>query len=355
MNAPVSPPLRVGAPYIGQSIRRTEDERFLTGRAKYVGDFKLDGLLHAVIVRSPHAHARLVSIDRSKALGCPGVKAFFTYEDIAAYGAVIPVRLAPLPGVDRFLQEPLASDRVRYCGEPIGVIVATHRYLAEDALDAIEAEYEILDPVVNVAQALADQSVLHPTPGTNTANRYVVSKGDVDGAFARAHYTRRESFRSHRHSAVMLETRGLVAAFDSAAKKLTVWGATKVPFFNRRTLANMLKLPETEIEMMELDVGGAFGVRGEFYPEDFLIPFAAMKLGAPVKWIEDRREHFLSSNHAREMECELAVAFAKDGELLAMRGRICGDLGAYIRTAGGVGNAKAAQFLPGPYRLNNFS
>ncbi|MFN0299579.1 MAG: xanthine dehydrogenase family protein molybdopterin-binding subunit [Burkholderiales bacterium] len=355
MNAPAHPPVREGAPYVGQSIRRTEDERFLTGRAQYVGDFKLDGLLHAVIVRSPHAHARLLGIDRAKVMACPGVKAFFTYEDIAAYGAIIPVRLAPLAGVDRFLQEPLARDRVRYVGEPIGVIVAANRYLAEDALDAVEAEYEILEPVVNVEQALADESVLHPAPGTNTANRYVVSKGDADGAFAEAHYTRRELFRSHRHSAVMLETRGLVAAFDPTANKLTVWGATKVPFFNRRALAKMLKLQEHTIEMIELDVGGAFGVRGEFYPEDFLVPFAAMKLGAPVKWIEDRREHFLSSNHSREMECELEVAFAKDGTLLAMRGRIFGDLGAYIRTAGGVGNAKAAQFLPGPYRLENFS
>ncbi len=355
MNAPAHPPLREGAPYIGQSIRRTEDERFLTGRARYVGDFKLDGLLHAVIVRSPHAHARIVNIDRDKVLASPGVKAFFTYADIATYGAIIPVRLAPLPGVDRFLQEPLANDRVRYVGEPIGIIVANNRYLAEDALDAVDVTYEMLDPVVNIRQALADESVLHPLPGTNTANRYVVSKGDVEEAFASAFYTRREEFYSHRHSAVMLETRGLVAAFDATAKKLTVWGATKVPFFNRRALAKMLKLAESAIEMMELDVGGAFGVRGEFYPEDFLVPFAAMKIGAPVKWIEDRREHFLSSNHSREMECELEVAFAKDGELLAMRGRIFGDLGAYIRTAGGVGNAKAAQFLPGPYRLDNFS
>ena len=355
MNAPAHPPLREGAPYIGQSIRRTEDERFLTGRARYVGDFKLDGLLHAVIVRSPHAHARIVNIDRDKVLASPGVKAFFTYADIATYGAIIPVRLAPLPGVDRFLQEPLANDRVRYVGEPIGIIVANNRYLAEDALDAVDVTYEMLDPVVNIRQALADESVLHPLPGTNTANRYVVSKGDVEEAFASAFYTRREEFYSHRHSAVMLETRGLVAAFDATAKKLTVWGATKVPFFNRRALAKMLKLAESAIEMMELDVGGAFGVRGEFYPEDFLVPFAAMKIGAPVKWIEDRREHFLSSNHSREMECELEVAFAKDGEPLAMRGRIFGDLGAYIRTAGGVGNAKAAQFLPGPYRLDNFS
>lgn len=355
MNAPAHPPIREDAPYVGQSIRRTEDERFLTGRAQYVGDFKLDGLLHAVIVRSPYAHARIVNIDRAKVLASPGVKAFFTYEDIATYGAIIPVRLAPLPGVDRFLQEPLANDRVRYVGEPIGIIVANNRYLAEDALDAVEVTYDMHDPVVNIRQALADQSILHPIPGTNTANRYVVSKGDVDDAFARAFYTRSEQFYSHRHSAVMLETRGLVAAFDAAANKLTVWGATKVPFFNRRALAKMLKLGESAIEMIELDVGGAFGVRGEFYPEDFLVPFAAMKLGAPVKWNEDRREHFLSSNHSREMECELAVAFAKDGELLAMRGRIFGDLGAYIRTAGGVGNAKAAQFLPGPYRLSNFS
>ncbi len=352
MNAPAHPAIR--EPYTGQSIRRNEDERFLTGRGCFVGDFQLDSMLHAVIVRSTHAHARLVSIDKSRVIAHPGVKAFFTHADIADYPATIPVRLAPLEGVERFLQQPLASDRVRFVGEPIGVIVATSPYIAEDALDFVDAHYEPLAPVTDAHGALADASVLHAGPGTNVASRYTVAKGDVNAAFARADYVRRESFYSHRHTAVPMETRGLVAAFDTPANMLTVWGATKVPFFNRRALAKMLRLPETSIDMIELDVGGGFGVRGEFYPEDFLIPFAAMQLRQPVKWIEDRREHLLTTNHSREMECELEVAFSRDGTLLAMRGRILGDLGAYIRTAGAVGNAKAAQFLPGPYRLDHF-
>lgn len=352
VNAPAHPTIR--EPYSGQSIRRSEDERFLTGRGCYVGDFQLDNMLHAVIVRSPHAHAKLTSIDKSRVLALPGVRAFFTHEDIAPYPATIPVRLAPLEGVDRFLQQPLAHDRVRFVGEPIGVIVATGPYIAEDALDLVDARYEPLAVVTDSHAALTDASVLHAGPGTNVASRYTVIKGDPDAAFARADYVRRETFYSHRHSAVPIETRGLVAAFDAKAVKLTVWGATKVPFFNRRALAKMLRLPEPAIDMIELDVGGGFGVRGEFYPEDFLIPFAAMTLQQPVKWIEDRREHLLSTNHSREMECELEAAFTRDGTLLAMRGRLLGDLGAYIRTAGAVGNAKAAQFLPGPYRLTHF-
>jgi carbon-monoxide dehydrogenase large subunit len=154
-------------------------------------------------------------------------------------------------------------------------------------------------------------------------------------------------------TAVPLETRGLVAEWDEAKRKLTVFGASKVLFFNRRVLAPMLGLSEQAIDMIELDVGGGFGVRGEFYPEDFLIPFAARRLGRPVKWIEDRREHLMATNHSREVDCELEIACTRDGVILGLRGHVYGDMGAYIRTNGGVVPAKAAQFLPGPYRIRD--
>lgn len=200
-----------------------------------------------------------------------------------------------------------------------------------------------------MAQRQSDQSLLFEENGSNVAVRYSRCIGDAKAAFAAADYVRRETFRAHRHTAVPMETRGLVAEWN--AERLIVSGATKVTFFNRRALARMMDLPEKAIDMIELDVGAGFGVRGEFYPEDFLIPFAARHVGRPVKWIEDRREHLLTINHSREMDCELEIACRRDGTLLGIRGKIFGDMGAYIRTNGGVVPAKAAQFLHGPYRV----
>ena len=163
----------------------------------------------------------------------------------------------------------------------------------------------------------------------------------------------KETFRCHRLTGLPLETRGQIAEWDAAKKHLTVFGATKVLFFNRRTLAPMLGVTENDIDMIEVDVGGGFGVKGEFYPEDFLIPFAARLIGRPVKWIEDRREHLTATNHSREVDCEIEIACKRDGTILAVRGHIAADMGAYIRTNGGVVPAKAAQFLPGPYRVRD--
>ncbi len=185
--------------------------------------------------------------------------------------------------------------------------------------------------------------------------RYAVAFGDADAAFAKAEYTRRESFRCHRLTGLPLETRGLVAEWDAAKAKLTVFGATKVLFFNRRVLAPMLGVAEDAIDMIEIDVGGGFGVRGEFYPEDFLIPFAARHVGRPVKWIEDRREHLMATNHSREIDCDIEIACTRDGTILGLRGHVYADMGAYIRTNGGVVPAKAAQFLPGPYRIRDIA
>jgi aerobic carbon-monoxide dehydrogenase large subunit len=338
-------------PLVGRPIRRVEDARFLTGAACYVGDFTRERMCHAVVVRSRLAHARLGDVRRSAALALPGVVAVLTASDLDDPDVRIPIRLAPLPGFDRYLQGVLARDRVRYVGEPVAVVIAEDRHVAEDAAALVTADYEPLEPVVDVHQAMSDRTVLHAGAGTNVASRYTVSRGDAAAAFAGAEYTRQETFRCHRHSAMPIETRGLVAEWDAVARTLTVWGATKVTFFNRAALARMLGLPEASVELVELDVGGSFGVRGEFYPEDFLIPLAAMRVGRPVKWIEGRHEHLLTANHSREMACELEIAARRDGTILGLRGRLHVDMGAYVRTNGGVVPAKAAQFLPGPYRV----
>ena len=341
--------------FVGQSIARVEDERFLTGRADYVGDVMLDGLAHAAILRSPHPHARIVGIDASSALAMPGVIAVVTHADFAELATEIPLRLAPIPGFERFLQHPLANEKVRYVGEPLAVIVAENAYLAEDALSAVDIEYELLAPVASMEDAKSGTSLVNETAGANIAANYFVDHGDVDAAFADAPYTRRERFYCHRHGAVPMETRGFVAKYDRSAARLTVWGGTKVNFINRRMLAGMLDMPEDNIEFIELDVGGGFGSRGEFYPEDFLIPFLAIRLDRPVKWIEDRREHLIAANHSRDIACELEIATDADGALRGMRGWIGADMGAYLRTNGGVVPAKTVQSLPGPYRLPAFS
>ena len=341
-------------PAIGQPLARREDTRFLSGTACYVDDLKRPGMVHMVVVRSAVAHARIRAIDSAAARALDGVLAVFTFGDIAALAKPIPIRLAPLDGFERFLQMPLAQDRVRYVGEPVAVVIARDRYVAEDAADLVAIDYDELDPMVDAASSITDRVLLFEAAGTNRAAHYTVSRGDPGPRFAGADDTRKETFRCHRHSAMPLETRGLIAQWDAAAAKLTVSGATKVLFFNRRALAPMLRLEERQIDMVELDVGGSFGVRGEFYPEDFLVPFAAMRLGRPVKWIEDRREAFIATNHSREIDCELEIAARRDGTILALRGRILADLGAYVRTNGGVVPAKAAEFLPGPYRIADF-
>ena len=340
--------------YIGAPIKRREDVRFLTGKGKYIDDVEMADMLHAAILRSPHAHARVTSIDASQALAIPGVWAIYTFDDIAHLAKTIPVRVFELEGLDRFLQYPLARDKVRYVGEPVAVAVAESRYVAEDALDAIQVDYEPLPAVADIDQGLKDQVLVHEDNGTNLAGQTVISTGDTDAAFAAAEYTRKEKFKTHRHTGNPLETRGLLASYEPQGGELTVWGPTKVPHFNRQILASHLGLEEDKIHFIEPDVGGGFGIRGEFYPEDFLIPFAAMRVGKPVKWIEDRLEHLVAANHSRQVQCEVEVAAKRDGTLLGMRAVIYGDMGGYIRTHGCVVPALTAGLLTGPYRIPAF-
>ena len=341
--------------YIGQSAKRLEDKRLLTGAGRYIDDVKLPGMAVMAILRSPHAHARIRGIDLSAARALPGVTDAFSAADIDMDLPEIPLRLAPFQGFERFLQRPIAEGKVRYVGEPVAVVVAADRYIAEDALDLIEIDFEPLPAVTTVDQASAGDTLIHEDAGENMGTRYTVDRGDTDAAFADAAYTRRETFVTNRHGAVPMETRGLIAEFDPDTPLLRLHGATKVNFFNRRHLAAAFGLPETAVELIETDVGGGFGARGELYPEDYLVPIASRRAGRPVKWIEDRRENLTATNHSRDIICDLEIAATDDGRILGMRGTVQGDMGAYIRTNGGVVPSKAAQFLPGPYRVPAFS
>ena len=340
--------------YIGASIRRKEDVRFLTGKANFVDDIKVPNMLHAAILRSPHAHARIRSIDSTRALAVPGVVAVITFEDIASVAKRIPFRMYPIEGLDRFLQYPLPQDKVRHVGEAIAVVVGESRYVAEDGVDAIDVDYEPLPAVTDLRDSLSGRVILHEETGTNLAMTYTITIGDVDEAFRTAEYTRKEEFRSHRHTGNPLETRGLVASYDAGRGELTVWGPTKVPHFNREVLSSILQMPEYKIHFIEPDVGGGFGIRGEFYPEDFLIPFAAMKVDRPVKWIEDRLEHLVSANHSRDVLCEVEIGTKRDGTILGLRANIYGDNGAYVRTHGGIVPSSTAALLTGPYDIKAY-
>ena len=339
--------------FIGSPIERVEDLRFLRGKGTYVSDMSRPGQLYAVLLRSPEAHGRILSIDTSRALALPGVHSVITARDLGPSVPRIPLRLQPLPQLESFHQPMLAHDKVRYVGEPIAVVLADSPAIAEDALELISVEIDALPAVTDRASADAAAGVLFEDFGSNRAMVWTATRGDAEQAFATADLVLKHSFKVQRHAAMFMEPRGFVAEWNNQTGHLTVWGAAKVAWTNRRILAQAMEIPEHSIDMIELDVGGGFGSRGEFYPEDYLIPAASRIAGRPVKWTEDRREHLMCANHARDIECDVEMALAKDGRILGLRGMAYADIGAYIRTNGSVGPRNVAQFMSGAYKIEN--
>jgi carbon-monoxide dehydrogenase large subunit len=338
--------------FIGSAIERVEDLRFLRGKGQYVDDLARPGQWHAAIVRSPVAHGRLRSVDARAALAMPGVNAVLTAQDIGTPIPIIPFR-RPNPTIAPYAQPVIADTVVRYVGEPIAVVLADGAELAEDALQAVEFDIEHLPPVVNRTASTNSDVLLFEGTGSNSATVFTASTGDADGVFQAAPYRRREQFRVQRLTAMTMETRGLLAEWDATRNRLTISGAAKLPFFNRRAMAGMMGLPEEAVDYVEFDVGGGFGARGEFYPEDFLVAFAARKFGRPVKWVEDRREHFMAIGHSRETECDIEIALHRDGMIIGLRGDLYCDIGAYVRPNGTTPVRNVAQFTSGPYRIPN--
>jgi len=338
--------------YIGSAVARFEDLRFTRGLGRYVDDLTRPGLAHAVFLRSPVAHGKIAKLSTRTAAAMPDVIGIVTATDIGTVPR-IPLRMEPLPELMRFIQPVLAVDKVRYAGEPVAMVLAKSRNAAEDALAAIEVEFEALPPLVDARASHTSADHLFAEHRTNLALTLTGAMGDADAAFARAAYVHAATFRVHRHTASPMEPRGLLAEWDDANARLTVHGACKVPFAIRAQLARDLALDESAIDVFESDVGGGFGVRGEYYPEDFLIPYAARRFRCPVKWIETRQEHLLSAAHARETEIDLAIACAKDGRILALRGTAYSDMGAYIRPNAVTAPRNIAQVVSGPYRVAN--
>ena len=340
---------------IGTSPLRKEDWPLVRGEGTFVADFKRPGMVHAFVARSPFAHARFTRITTAAALAAPGVIDVITVADLPDRGHLIPTRQFHDEGSRRFLQRPLADGVVRYSGEPVAVVIAESRYLAEDAAELLDVDYEQLPPVLDPDEAVATGAVLlRPETGTNVAGHLLVEMGDLEKAFADADLVIDEEFRIQRHAAVPLETRGLLAEYDPRRNSVTVWGAAKIPHVNKKILARLLGWDEEQVRLIELHVGGGFGARGEFYPEDFLIPFAAIRIGKPVAWVEDREENLRATNHSREQVHRCRLAVKKDGTFLALRDTFLNNTGAYVRTHGMTVPGLSVSMLPGPYRWSAY-
>src|SRR5207247_7100741 len=317
---------------VGPPLKRLEDPRLLVGGGRYVDDIVRPGMVHAVIVRSTHAHARVRSVDVSRAAADPGVLACLTATDLGAM-PTIPIRQGAKPSHTPYLQPPLAGERVRYVGEPIAVVVAVDRTCAVDARELVEIDYDALPAFLDVEDARARSAARLFDEG-NVADSWTTSVGDVESALREAACVVTEQLSIGRQTGVPLETRGLLAEWDGDAKRLRVWGPTKVPYFDRRTLAALLGLNEAQIDFVESDVGGSFGVRGEFYPEDFLVPYLARRLGRPVKWVEERREHFLAINDSRWQRSSVTDGVDSRVRRLAAAARLDTVLGPVCRSHG---------------------
>ena len=337
--------------YVGRSILRLEDDRLLRGTGRFVDDVDIPGQLWLRVVRSHFSHARIVNVDASAARSVPGVVAVLTGEDVADV-ELIPLRLE-WPGyeLEPFLQPVLARDRVRYVGEPVAVVVAQTQYGAEDAAELVEVDLDPLPAVIDAREGIADGA---PVLRDDRSNEVVLMEkgyGDVEAAFATAAHVVSAEFTIGRHTGVPMETRGLVADYDAGRGRMTIWGATLVAHYHRRVLSRLLGLSLNQIEYRPTDSGGSFGVRGDFFPEDFLVAYLAYKLGRPIKWIEDRAEHLVATNHARQQRYEIEGAFDAEGRLLGLRTEIWHDKGGYLRPTGVTVAEITLGILPGPYRL----
>jgi aerobic carbon-monoxide dehydrogenase large subunit len=343
----------MGVKMLGARVKRIEDPRLLRGEAAYVDDLHQPGLLHLAILRSPHAHARLGTIELTRARALPGVVDAFTLHAFGEQPPAFPVLLPP-PDAKPAPQFPLGRDRVRYVGEGVAVVVAESRAIAEDALDLIQVEYEVLEPVPSVEAALAGAApVLHAGVPGNRYAEWSIGIGDIDAAFGEADVVIRERLAMQRYTGVPMETRGVLASHDRLTGELVVWASTQWPHTARALTAALLGIPEQQVRVILPEIGGGFGVKVEFYPEDLLVPFAARRLGRPVKWIEDRREHFQSTVHAREQVHEMELAVRRDGTILGLRDRILTDMGGYVRALGFINPSLASSSVPGPYRIPN--
>jgi aerobic carbon-monoxide dehydrogenase large subunit len=342
--------------YAGQPLKRLEDPRLLTGNGSFVDDIRLPNMLYACILRSPHAHARIRSIEVAAARQLPGVVAVLAADDIADGLRNLPTRAMEGEWQVEAMHAPeqpvLARGKVCYVGQPVAVVVARDRYGARDAVDLIQVDYELLRPILDPLEAAREDSTpIHEHVGTNIALRIRHDRQgqDLDAAFAQADRIVRQRYEVQRLAPVPLETRGLVAHYRSQEDLLTIWASTQGPHRVRRQLARLLNRPESRVRVIAPDVGGGFGEKGGVFPEDVAIAYLALSLGQPIKWVADRQENMLGF-HGRGHLVDVEAAVKSDGSLLGLRLRIVADAGAYFGNSTPGPPYRASHRIIGPYQ-----
>src|SRR5882762_5258484 len=344
-----TPPPASARNVLGHPVTRIEDLPLVTGQGRYAGDINFPHQLHMRVVRAAHAHGRIVSIDTTAARALPGVVAVWTNADIADLSPIDFRADKSSEALKPFRQPALARGRVRYIGDPVAAVFAEDPYLAEDAAELVDIEVAPL-PALMDAHELGEFDDGRATEPTIVRHSF----GDIDAAFANAHAVVELELTIGRHSGVPMETRGAIGRYDAARDVLELHGAAKVPHRNKDTLVRMLKRGPGGIHLFEGHTGGGFGIRGELYPEDVLVLLAALRLGRPVKWIEDRREHLISANHSRHQRHRVRAAVDPQGRLLGLKDEFFHDQGAYVRTHGARVVGRTMSMLTGPYKVGAY-
>jgi aerobic carbon-monoxide dehydrogenase large subunit len=338
---------------IGTSPRRKEDRRLLRGAGRFVDDLQRDGMLHLGVVRSMHAHARVAGIDLAAARAMPGVAAAWSAADLPEVARGIPAAYGGTHKARPFVQPVLARDVVRYAGEPVAVVVADDPYRLSDALETVAVDYEPLPAIATPSDAVSSPVRLHDGWPDNTALVARGAVGDVDEALATAGVVLEHRLRHGRLAGMTIETRGVLAYRDPDSGALVVWASIQGPYRHRDAIAMALAMPVEHVRVMVPDVGGGFGPKGSVYPEDILVAAAALRLGRPVKWIENRREHLAATGHDREQDHRVRIGFARDGAIVGVDGTFLADVGAYPVEGDGL-TMNTVNHLPGPYRVPHY-
>ena len=340
----------VASPYLGRPVRRLEDPRLVRGNGRYVDDLNPTGLLHAVFVRSPEAHARILGVDTTEAIDAPGVVGVFSASDLDLDRATPNLYPAP-PIAGSYQAQALASDEVCHVGEPIVVVVAESVRQAVDAAELVYVDFEPLEPIVDHERALdPDAPKAHAGSDDNLVTQIETGFGDIDATFAAADSVVEISLRQHRGACASMEPRGVLAKPDEASDDLTVWSSTQSPYPLRILLSDHLGIPQDSLRVVAPDVGGGFGPKAAIYAEEYVVTQLARRLGRPVKWIETRREHFLTTLQQRDQTYELAAAVTSDGRITGVKARIIHDNGAYV-PYGLILAMTGVQLFNGPYRF----
>jgi carbon-monoxide dehydrogenase large subunit len=339
----------------GARVPRKEDARLLTGRGRYVSDVELPRMLHVAFVRSVHAHARIRAVETTRAAAASGVVAVVTGAD-PTFAQHCVRALSALPTYVETGQPILAWPKVRFAGEAVAAVVARERYAAEDGAGLVEVDYEPLPAAVDLLAARGNRAVVHEVAPDNVLLSRRFENGDVEATLAGSAVVVERAFRTNRQTAAPLEGRGGVADWNPAERKLTLWSGTQVPHLARHGLAGILGLAENRVRVVASDVGGGFGVKAILYPEDVALCLLAIRLGRPVKWVEQRREGFLASAHARDHHYAVRAGFDPAGRLLAMDVRVACNAGAYsvYPWTAGIEALMAGGLLAGPYRVQHY-